>query len=160
MTWSHHQDRAGDVLSPERGVVGGLEVLPFGVLIFVVGSLLIANAWAVVDVKLATTAAAREAARSYVESDSAVHADVAAQRAATDAITSYGRNPAKLELHRESTGPFVRCSRVTYVASYEVPAIALPFGVGLGGPIEVRARHSEIVDPLRRGLPAEGSCGG
>jgi hypothetical protein len=36
----------------------------------------------------------------------------------------------------------------------------LPFGVGLGGPIEVRSRHSEIVDPLRRGLPAEESCGG
>ena len=46
-------------------------MLPFGVLIFVVGSLLIANAWAVVDAKLATTAAAREAARAYVESGSA-----------------------------------------------------------------------------------------
>jgi hypothetical protein len=140
--------------------VGGLEVLPFGVLIFVVGSLLIANAWAVVDVKLATTAAAREAARTYVESRSAAGADAAATRAATDAIGSYGRNPAKLDLRRTSSAPFARCSRVTFDASYEVPALSLPFGVGLGGPIEVRSRHSEIVDPLRRGLPAGESCGG
>jgi hypothetical protein len=160
VTWSHHHPLARDTQSSERGVVGGLEVLPFGVLIFVVGSLLIANAWAVVDLKLATTAAAREAARSYVESDSAAQGEAAATRAATDAITSYGRNPKKLELRQEPRAPFVRCNRVTYVASYEVPAIALPFGIGFGGPIGVRARHSEIIDPLRRGLPAEGSCGG
>jgi hypothetical protein len=146
-------------LASERGVVGGVEVLPFGVLIFVVGSLLIANAWAVVDAKLATTAAAREAARAYVESNSAPDGDEAAERAASDAISSYGRDPAKLGLRHEAEVPFVRCSRVTFVATYEIPAVSLPFGVGLGGAIEVRSRHSEIIDPLRRGLPAEGSCG-
>jgi hypothetical protein len=140
--------------------VGGVEALPFGVLIFVVGSLLIANAWAVVDVKLATTAAAREAARAYVESDSEPEGVEVAERAASDAISSYGRDPEKLELVQATHVPFVRCNRVTYVASYEVPAISLPFGIGLGGPIEVRARHSEIIDPLRRGLPATGSCDG
>ena len=35
----------------------------------------------------------------------------------------------------------------------------MPFGIGFGGPIEVRTRHSEIIDPLRSGLPPEGSCG-
>jgi hypothetical protein len=160
VTWSHHPPTVGASAASERGAVGGLEVLPFGVLIFVVGSLLIANAWAVVDVKLATTAAAREAARAYVESDSQAQADAAAERAAADAIASYGRSPDKLDLHQEKRVPFVRCNRVTYSASYEVPAISLPFGLGLGSPIEVHARHSEIIDPLRRGLPAEGSCGG
>jgi hypothetical protein len=158
--WSHHHRMAAPrVARAERGVVGGLEVLPFGVLIFVVGSLLIANAWAVVDAKLATTAAAREAARSYVEAGSAVAGEDAATRAAADVLESYGRDPDRLDLRLREAVPFTRCSRVTFVASYEIPAIALPFGIGLGGPIEVRSRHSEIIDPIRSGLPAEGACG-
>ena len=32
----------------DAGQVGGIEALPFGLLVFVVGTLLIANAWAVV----------------------------------------------------------------------------------------------------------------
>jgi hypothetical protein len=135
-------------------------VLPFGVLVFVVGSLLIANAWAVIDAKLATTSAAREAARSYVESDSATAGVDAATHAAEEAISSYGRDADRLGLDLEQDGRFGRCVRVTFVASYEVPAISLPFGIGFGGPIEVRTRHSEIIDPLRSGLPPEGACGG
>lgn len=158
MTLSHHR-RAAPPLDAERGVVGGLEVLPFGILVFVVGSLLIANAWAVIDAKLATTAAAREAARSYVESPSATTGADAATQAAEEAISSYGRDAARLRLELEQEGGFARCSRATFVASYEIPAISLPFGIGFGGPIEVRTRHSEIIDPLRSGLPPEGSCG-
>ena len=30
----------------DRGQVGGIEVLPFGLLVFVVGTLLVANVWA------------------------------------------------------------------------------------------------------------------
>ena len=37
----------------DAGQVGGIEALPFGLLIFVVGTLLIANAWAVIDAKFA-----------------------------------------------------------------------------------------------------------
>jgi hypothetical protein len=38
------------VLPPgtDSGQVGGIEALPFGLLVFVVGALLVANAWAVV----------------------------------------------------------------------------------------------------------------
>ena len=46
-----------------------MEVLPFGFLMFVSVTLLLANAWAVIDAKLAVSAAAREAVRAYVESD-------------------------------------------------------------------------------------------
>ena len=52
------------LLRGDAGMVGGIEVLPFGVLIFVVGSLLVANAWAVVDTKFMVTSAAREAAHN------------------------------------------------------------------------------------------------
>src|SRR4029079_720569 len=63
-----HATRAPGRRHTERGVVGGIEVLPFGFLIFVVGSLVIANAWAVIDARMAADAAARQAARAYVES--------------------------------------------------------------------------------------------
>lgn len=55
----------------ESGFVGGFEALPFGFLVFVAGTLLLVNAWAVFDSHLAASAAAREAVRSFVESDDA-----------------------------------------------------------------------------------------
>ena len=51
----------------DRGQVAGIEVLPFGFLVLVAGTLLVVNAWAVVDAKFAVDAAVREAARAYVE---------------------------------------------------------------------------------------------
>ena len=36
------------LMADDRGQVGGIEALPFGLLVFVVGALLVANAWAVV----------------------------------------------------------------------------------------------------------------
>jgi hypothetical protein len=53
--------------SGDDGFAGGLEALVFGVLIFVIGTLLVVNAWAVVDAKFATSSAAREAVRAAVE---------------------------------------------------------------------------------------------
>ena len=64
-------ERARRAMRDERGQVGGLEAIPFGILVFVVGALLAASAWAVVDTKLAVVSAAREAARTYVEAGSA-----------------------------------------------------------------------------------------
>ena len=135
-------------------------MLPFGILIFVVGSLLIANAWAVIDAKLATTAAAREAARSYVEST--LRDDRARtrrrgpprRRSRATAATPTG---CAWSSSRTVASPAAAGSRSSPPTRY--PAISLPFGIGFGGPIEVRTRHSEIIDPLRSGLPAEGSCG-
>lgn len=154
---------AGPASNPRRatregGFAGGWEVLPFGVLIFVIAVLMITNAWAVIDAKLAASAAAREAARAYVEAPTAAAAGRAADSAGKDAFASYGRNPDALDLGLLG-GSFARCSRVTFSARYEVPSIALPFGLGFGSPMTVTARHSEIVDPLRSGLPPENDCG-
>ncbi len=162
MTLSHHRRSAAAPAPPrgEAGLAGGFEALPFGVLIFVVGALMITNAWAVVDAKLATTSAAREAARSFVEADSYGEGAARGRTAAEDAIASYGRSPSKLTLPPPSLDPdYRRCARVTYTASYPVPALSLPFGVGFGSGFTVKARHSEIVDPLRGGLPVENACG-
>ena len=104
----------------ERGQIGGIEVLPFGVLIFVAGSLLLANAWAVIDAKLAATAAAREATRAYVEAPDQATAEAAAFRAANDTIAGHGRDPHQLRLNNNDP-TFVRCARVVYEAALHRP---------------------------------------
>lgn len=141
----------------ERGVVGGIEVLPFGLLIFVGGALLIANAWAVVDAKLTVEASAREAGRAYAEAPDAAAAARAADDAARDVVADAGRDPVRLDLERR--GQFERCQVVEHTASYRVPAVTIPFIGGFGQGTTVVGRHREVVDPFRAGLGASGGCG-
>ena len=134
--------------------MGGIEALPFGLLIFVVGSLLIANAWAVVDAKFATDAAARQAARTFVEGvdESAARRDAVA--AGLEAIAGHGRDPARATVAPVGDASLTRCARVTFAAVYDIPALSLPFIGGYGGaPFHVRSTHSELVDPFRSGVP-------
>jgi CBS domain containing-hemolysin-like protein len=152
--------RPGD----DRGQVGGIEALPFGILVFVVGALLVANAWAVIDAKLAVDAAARQATRTFVESDvgssgSSLDAELAAVDAGLVALDAHGRDPARatvglsaLEGSGGQTG-FTRCARATFTATYRVPALTIPWIGGLGSGIEVTSSHSELVDPYRSGVP-------
>lgn len=141
----------------DAGVVGGIEVLPFGVLVFVAGSLLVANAWAVVDAKLAVTSAAREAVRAYVEAPDGPTAAAAADAAARTALAGHGRDPSRMDLSLD--GGFARCAPVVAVATYPVPAVALPFVGGVGPGFTVRAEHREVVDPFRSGIGGEADCG-
>ena len=139
----------------ERGVVGGLEVIPFGFLLFVAAVLLVANAWAVVDAKVAVTAAAREAARTYVEGDGS---DEAAGDAAAEALLGHGRDPERLELDIDAPTGFGRCAPVVVRATYHVPAVPLPWLGGFGDGFDVSARHSERVDPFRDGIEGAAAC--
>ncbi len=134
----------------EEGVVGGIEVLAFGMLTLVIGALIVANAWGVVDAKIAVTAAAREAARAYVEAPSAVSAPQLAFRAASETMSGHGRDATVME-GPALQGGFARCARVTATVRYTVPAIALPWVGGLAD-TTVIGTHSEIVDPYRSGL--------
>lgn len=150
--------RATGRVRDEAGQVGGVEGAIFGVLVFVFGTLVVVNGWAAVDAKLAAGSAAREATRSYVEARSAPEAAAAAQRAAEEAIGGHGRQVERLAL-RSIDGGFSRCARVTLEASYRVPLLAIPV-LGRGGAsFTVAARHSEVVDPYRSGLPGEAACG-
>jgi hypothetical protein len=136
----------------ERGQLAGAEALPFGLLVFVAGVLLVANAWAVVDAKMAASSAAREAVRAYVEApvgeDAAARADVAGRAA----IADMGRNPERLEL-APVEAEFTRCAEVRYEARYPVPFVTVPFIGGFGTGFTAVARHAEIVDPYRSGIP-------
>jgi len=152
----------------ERGALGGMEVLPFGFLLFVAGSLLLTNAWAVVDSKVAASAAAREAARAYVESTGPGEVALGqAHVAARAALEGHGRNPGRMRL--DAVGPldFRRCARVTFEVGYRVATVTVPWvGAFGGGVIETTARHSELVDPYRSDVPggdataAGAGCGG
>ena len=126
-------------------------------LIFVVGTLLVANAWGVVDTKLAADAAARQAARTFVEAPDAAVAGPAAQAAADQTLAGYGRAPSRAAVTLVA-GSFARCERITIQVSYAAPLIDLPIVGRLGSGESVRARHSEIVDPYRSGLPGSSLC--
>jgi hypothetical protein len=143
----------------DEGQVGGVEGLVFGVLVFVLGTLVVANAWGVVDAKMAAGSAAREATRAFVESD-AGSADAAlaeADAVARRTIEGYGRDPAKLEVVAE-TSTLRRCARVTLRTEYPVPLISLPVFGAHGHGFTAVGRHSEIVDPYRAGLDDRSSC--
>ena len=134
----------------DDGVIGGIEVLAFGFLTLVIGALLVANAWGIVDAKIAVTAAAREAARAFVESPGADVAGQRAQQAAAETLTGHGRDLARVT-EVAVRGSFARCARVTATVGYTVPAIALPWIGGLAD-TTVTGSHTEIVDPYRSGL--------
>jgi hypothetical protein len=129
-----------------------MEVIPFGLLTFVVGALVVANAWAVIDAKMAVSAAAREATRAFVEAPVDGDPLALADAAARSAIAAAGRNPAKLVL-TPVEAVFARCETVRYEASYQVPAVQVPWFGGFGSVFTANARHAEVVDPYRSGLP-------
>jgi hypothetical protein len=141
----------------EQGFVGGFEGLLFGLLIFVAGTLLATHAWAVIDTKAATEAAARQAARTYVEAASPAAAAYQAQQAAANALAGYGRSAARGRV-RLVSGSFGRCQRITIAVSYPSPALMLPWVGRVGSAEWVRGEHSELVDPFRSGLPGTSAC--
>jgi len=143
----------------DRGQVGGIEVLPFGFMIFVAVTLLIANAWGVVDAKLATTNSAREAVRAYVEADSAPQAELAAFVRAQQTLASYGRDGSRATIGRPVvTGGFSRCARVSIKVTYDLPTLVIPFIGGFGHLRPVTSTFTEVVDPYRGGLAGPAAC--
>jgi hypothetical protein len=146
--------------SDDAGQAGGIEVIPFGMLIFIVGTLLVTQAWAVIDVKLAVDAAAREGARTFVEAPDEATALVRSDTAAREAITGHGRDASRLVVDAPDYGgaAFARCTPVVLGVHYPVPAVTLPWLGGIGDGFVVSATHAEIIDPYRSGLGADGGC--
>jgi hypothetical protein len=129
-----------------------MEAIPFGLLTFVVGTLLVANAWAVVDAKMAVSAAAREATRAYVEAPVDGDPLALADAAGRSAIQAAGRDPDRLVLTALDAA-FARCETVRFEASYRIPAIHVPWVGGFGSGFTATARYAEVVDPYRTGVP-------
>ncbi len=146
----------------ERAQVAGIEVLPFGLVVFIAGALLLTNLWGVVDAKFAADAAAREAARYVVESARAdvdaatIHAGAA--DVARQTLADHGRaGPADVEL-RPDVAVLERCQRIQVTVSTEVPAVRIPFVGGFGTPFAIVATHSELIDPTRANVAGRADC--
>ena len=143
----------------EEGQVGGVEGLFFGIAVFVLGTLVVANAWGVIDAKMAAASAAREATRSFVESSAAstTAALADAEDVAEQTIAGYGRDPARMRLVPVEA-QLRRCARVTLRVDYPVPLITIPVLGRYGTGFTASARHSEVVDPFRSGLADRDAC--
>jgi len=142
----------------ERGVVGGVEVLPFGLLIFVALALVIANAWAVVDAKMAAEDAAREAGRAFVEAHDPSAAPGAARAAGRAAVAGVGRDPSRLDISI-SAAAYERCEVVQVATGYRMAALTVPFVGRLGSGLVVHGHHREVIDPFASGLGPRNRCG-
>jgi len=145
----------------DDGFVGGIETLPFGLLVFIVGTLLVANAWAVIDAKLASASAAHEAARVYVETvvggDNRAAAG-AAGAAAIDAISGHGRDPGRMTFTVSPGGAVRRCQPIEVTVTYRVPTLTVPLVGGFGQGFTVHATDSEIIDPFRDDVAGTNPC--
>jgi Flp pilus assembly protein TadG len=150
-----HMRRSIRRLPDERGVLGGLEGVAFGILVFVFGTLVVVYGWAVVDAKIAATAAAREATRAFVEAPNDSSASAAAQQAAIDTLAGHGRTAISVDLNGTSR---VRCGRVDVTVSTRVHHPVLPLLDSTGGWTTVSGRHSEIVDAYTSGVDGTTDC--
>jgi hypothetical protein len=108
------------------------------------------GAWNVIDAKLGTIGAAREAARTTVET----FEPETGRTAGTAAWRATGRTST---LWIGVDGDVRRCGRLVVTARAEVRPVPLPL-LRSWGTITVSSVHSEVVDPYRTGLDGEASC--
>lgn len=147
------------IVRDESGQVGGIEAVAFGLLILIGGVLLVANAWAVVDAKLAASTSARDAARTFAKAPTTDEGEATrlADSAARESLAQMGWSRRDISVVPEGPG-YQRCALVRYVVSIPVPAFRLPF-LSAGPPVfHVTARHTERVDPYRSGVPSGGAA--
>jgi hypothetical protein len=138
--------------------VAGAESLLFGVLVFVIGTLIVVNAWGVVDAKFAASAAAREAVRAVVEAAPGDDLQQRAERVAAVTLEGHGRDPAGMTVTPLGATRLERCAEVGFEVAVTVPAIAFVGSVALGD-FRVTGRHHELVEPYRSGLPVDPTQG-
>lgn len=136
----------------QGGFVAGAEALIFGVLVFVIGTLIVVNAWGVIDAKFATSAAAREVTRAVAESAPGTDLQARAEAVARSTLAGHGRDGADLRVTSVGADDLSRCAEVGYEVGVTVPAVAFVGSVALGR-FRVASRHYELVDPYRSGLP-------
>lgn len=144
----------------DRGQAGGAEVIPLALLTFVFALLLVVNAWGAIDADLATTSAAREAVRAFVEAPDEAAAFDQARSAALMAIGGHGRSPSSTTVsirYVDDTG-WGRCSRVAVTVRHPMPAIRVPVIGGYGHGFDVVASDTEVIDPYRAGVGGSARC--
>jgi hypothetical protein len=117
-----------------------------GVLVLVAGTVLVANAWSVLQARRSLDGAAREYLRAYTQADDPAAAESAAARALSDVLD--GEGAAGISVEPPASAEFGPCAVATVTLSAEVPAARLPF-VGSVASTTVEVTHTELVDAHR-----------
>ena len=130
----------------ERGQVGGVESIPFGVLVFIVGTLIAVNGWGWLSTHRAADSIAREYLRTYTEQRSEAEASAAASDVADIIIESRSISPDRVTITTPTTHEPCEIAQVTVAIA--TPAMRLPFITDLGART-VSVTHIERMDPYR-----------
>ena len=133
----------------ERGQAAGVETIPFGILVFIGGLLLVVNLWAAVDTRTALDSAARDYLRAYTSSATSASARARARDAAVASMR--GRSGTERVRITDPAEPFGPCRPATVVLELDVPSLRAPF-IGSIGTTTVTARQTELVQPYGRAV--------
>lgn len=132
---------------PEAGQAAGAETIPFGVLVFVAGTLVVVNAWAVVDTRTALDTAARDYLRAYTSAPTSAEGRAAGRVAAVESLAA--RTSSASTRITDPPEPFGPCRPATVRLEVEVPAMRVPF-LGTLGTHTVSTTQTELVQPYGR----------
>lgn len=131
---------------PERAMAAGAEALALGTLVLLAGTIMVTNAWAVIDTNMALEAAAREYLRAYTEADeptaAAANGDTAARAVLQDRPGVLGR----LRVVPPSPETFGPCAPAAVTVSARVPAIRIPAIDAQWGEHTVSISAVELID--------------
>lgn len=141
----------------ERGQAAGVEAVPFGVLVFVTGTLLAVNVWSAVDARVAVDGAARDYLRAYTAAPDPGVARASGRSAAASSMAARRSGAANARV-TDPPEPFGPCRPATVVVELATPTIRAPF-VGSLGTTTVRAVRTELVQPHGAARDAPGATG-
>lgn len=150
----------------ERGMAAGAEALALGCIVLVVASVLVVNAWAVLDTRTALESAAREYLRAYTEADSPGAAAGQGRRSARMVLDERPALAADVRISPPEPDTFGPCAPALVTLSAEVPAIRIPFIDHRWGRHTVTVRAVELIDAhqeMTSGAdhePTRTACGG
>jgi hypothetical protein len=136
----------------ERGQAAGLETIPLGVLVFVGGTLLVVNAWAIVANRATADSLAREYLRAYTKETSRPAALAAGQHV-VDVIAD-GRHLRHDRVRIDPPTQWAACAPATVTVHLTVPEVRAPFLGGFGS-TEIVVTHRDRLDGYRAGLPLD-----
>lgn len=130
----------------ERAMIAGAEALALGVLVLLAGTILIVNAWAVLDTRMALEAATREYLRAYTEADDPLSAAVEGSGAAERVMQDRPALWKRTEIDGPEPERFGPCAPASVTLRARVPAIRIPAIDTQWGEHTVAVSAVELVD--------------